>query len=201
MKKSKMLFESYITYLNEKASIDWNNYLTPEEVKQFLSKDDKVESAENIIYSNDFKPRYKDLHNDLQKKYNNSYTKNELVKSLVDFYEGGHLLTEGIHLVAYVKSPYEFGTKIIEDNDYPSKKAFSDDLKANEYKVVSVFDNRDLYVADHSDYGKLSQLKKDLLNIKKWYEEEKSKNPSTTLWKDDYEKLKKIYDEAIKQKL
>ena len=201
MKRSKTLFESYITHLNEKASIDWNNYLTPEEVKQFLSKDDKVESAENIIYSNDFKPRYKDLHNDLQKKYNNSYTKNELVKSLVDFYEGGHLLTEGIHLVAYVKSPYESGTKTIEDNDYPSKKAFSDDLKANEYKVVSVLDNRDLYVADHSDYGKLSQLKKDLLKFKKWYEEEKSKNPNTTLWKDDYEKLKKIYDEAIKQKL
>lgn len=201
MKKSKMLFESYITHLNEKASIDWNNYLTPEEVKQFLSKDDKVESAENIIYSNDFKPRYKDLHNDLQKKYNNSYTKNELVKSLVDFYEGGHLLTEGIHLVAYVKSPYESGTKTIEDNDYSSKKAFADDLRANEYKVISIADNRDLYVVDHSDFGKLAQLKKELDRYKQYYEEAKKNNPNTTLWKDEIDKLQAIYDEAIKQKL
>ena len=201
MKKSKMLFESYITHLNEKASIDWNNYLTPEEVKQFLSKDDKVESAENIIYSNDFKPRYKDLHNDLQKKYNNSYTKNELVKSLVDFYEGGHLLTEGIHLVAYVKSPYESGTKTIEDNDYNSKKAFADDLRANEYKVISIADNRDLYVVDRSDFGKLTQLKKELDRYKQYYEEAKKNNPNTTLWKDEIDKLQAIYDEAIKQKL
>ena len=201
MKRSKTLFESYITHLNEKASIDWNNYLTPEEVRQFLSKDDKVESAENIIYSNDFKPRYKDLHNDLQKKYNNSYTKNELVKSLVDFYEGGHLLTEGIHLVAYVKSPYESGTKTIEDNGYPSKKAFSDDLKANEYKVISIFDNRDLYVSDHSDYGKLSQLKKEMLFYKRMWEDAKKDNSDSTLFKNDYEKLKKIYDEAMNQKL
>lgn len=201
MKKSKMLFESYITHLNEKASIDWNNYLTPEEVKQFLSKDDKVESAENIIYSNDFKPRYKDLHNDLQKKYNNSYTKNELVKSLVDFYEGGHLLTEGIHLVAYVKSPYDSGTKTIEDNDYNSKKAFADDLRANEYKVISIADNRDLYVVDHSDFGKLTQLKKELDRYKQYYEEAKKNNPNTTLWKDEIDKLQAIYDEAIKQKL
>ncbi len=201
MKKSKMLFESYITHLNEKASIDWNNYLTPEEVKQFLSKDDKVESAENIIYSNDFKPRYKDLHNDLQKKYNNSYTKNELVKSLVDFYEGGHLLTEGIHLVAYVKSPYDSGTKTIEDNDYNSKKAFADDLRANEYKVISIADNRDLYVVDHSDFSKLTQLKKELDRYKQYYEEAKKNNPNTTLWKDEIDKLQAIYDEAIKQKL
>ena len=26
--------------LTEKASIDWNNFLTPEEVEKFLSKDD-----------------------------------------------------------------------------------------------------------------------------------------------------------------
>lgn len=77
--------------LVEKASIDWNNYLTKDEVKQFLSKDDKIESAENIIYSKEFKPRYNDLHNDLQKKYNNSWTKRELVHDLAEFYENGHL--------------------------------------------------------------------------------------------------------------
>ena len=58
--------------LVEKANIDWNNYLSKDEVKQFLSKDDKTESAENIIYSKEFRKRYQDLHNDLQKKYNNS---------------------------------------------------------------------------------------------------------------------------------
>lgn len=77
--------------LLEKASIDWNNYLTPEEVKQFLSKDDKVESAEEIIYSKEFKSRYNDLHNDLQAKYNNSWNKRELVQDLANFYHNGHL--------------------------------------------------------------------------------------------------------------
>ncbi len=37
--------------LNEKASIDWNNFLTKEEINEFISKDDKTESAENIIYN------------------------------------------------------------------------------------------------------------------------------------------------------
>ena len=83
--------KNIIQNLNEKASIDWNNYLTPEEVKQFLSKDDKVESAEEIIYSKEFKPRYNDLHNDLQAKYNNSWNKRELVQDLANFYYSGHL--------------------------------------------------------------------------------------------------------------
>lgn len=82
--------------LVEKASIDWNNYLTKEEVKEFLSKDDKIESAENIIYSKEFRKRYQDLHNDLQKKYNNSWTKQELVKDLEKFYNNGHLITDNL---------------------------------------------------------------------------------------------------------
>ena len=82
--------------LEEKAVIDWNNYLTPKEVEQFLAKDDKVESAENIIYSKEFKKRYKDFHNELQAKYNNSWTKRELVDDLVDFYNHGNLLTEAL---------------------------------------------------------------------------------------------------------
>lgn len=88
------LSKNIIMNLNEKASIDWNNYLTPEEVKLFLSKDDKVESAENIIYSDEFKKRYNDLHNDLQAKYKNSWTKRELVQDLANFYYNGNLLTE-----------------------------------------------------------------------------------------------------------
>lgn len=82
--------------LVEKASIDWNNYLSKDEVKQFLSKDDKTESAENIIYSKEFRKRYQDLHNDLQKKYNNSWNKYELVQDLVNFYNNGHLNTDNL---------------------------------------------------------------------------------------------------------
>ena len=82
--------------LVEKASIDWNNYLSKDEVKQFLSKDDKTESAENIIYSKEFRKRYQDLHNDLQKKYNNSWNKSELVQDLVKFYNNGHLNTDNL---------------------------------------------------------------------------------------------------------
>lgn len=82
--------------LVEKASIDWNNYLSKDEVKQFLSKDDKTESAENIIYSKEFRKRYQDLHNDLQKKYSNSWNKSELVQDLVNFYNNGHLNTDNL---------------------------------------------------------------------------------------------------------
>ena len=110
-------------------------------------------------------------------------------------------LTEGIHLVAYVRSPYESGIKTIEDTDYNSKKAFADDLRANEYKVLSISDNRDLYVIDHSDFSNLAQLKKELNKYKQYYEDSKKYNPDTTLLKDEIDKLQAIYDEAIKQSL
>jgi hypothetical protein len=88
---SKKIKECFLT---EKASIDWNNYLTPEEVAKFLSKDNKFEVAREIVDSEEFKPRYNDLHNTLQAKYKNSWEKDELVKDLVEFYNFGHLITE-----------------------------------------------------------------------------------------------------------
>lgn len=86
--------QKIIRNLTEKASIDWNNYITPDELKTFLSKDDKVEAAEDLIYSDIFKDRYKRFHNKLQKKYNNSWTKPELVRDLVNFYYNDNFLTE-----------------------------------------------------------------------------------------------------------
>ena len=188
------LYESYIRKLNEKASIDWNNYLTKEEIKEFLAKDDKVESAENLIYSKEFKDRFQDF-----KK--SGWNRKELTQDLATFYDNGNLITEGIHLVAYVKSPYESRVKAIEDSDYSSKSEFARDLRANEYKVLSVNDNRDLYVVDHSDFGNLAQLKKEMLFYKRMWEDAKRDNPDSTLFKNDYEQLKKIYDEAMNQKL
>ena len=73
--------------LTEKASIDWNNFLTPEEVEKFLSKDDKVESAEEIIYNskgNFYNKYFKDLKD-------RGWHKMELVQDLVSFYENNHL--------------------------------------------------------------------------------------------------------------
>ena len=199
--KSFDILEKEENKLEEKASIDWNNYLTKEEVKEFLSKDDKVESAENIIYSKEFRKRYQDLHNDLQKKYNNSWTKQELVKDLENFYTNGHLITEGMHLVAYVRSPYKPGVQAIEDSDYASKTDFAKDLRANEFTVLGVNDNRDLYVVDNSDFGNLAQLKKKMKFYKMMWDDAKKENPESTLFKDDYERLKKIYDEAMRQPL
>lgn len=199
--KSFDILEKEENKLEEKASIDWNNYLTKEEVKAFLSKDDKEESAENIIYSKEFRKRYQDLHNDLQKKYNNSWTKQELVKDLENFYTNGHLITEGMHLVAYVRSPYKPGVQAIEDSDYASKTDFAKDLRANEFTVLGVNDNRDLYVVDNSDFGNLAQLKKKMKFYKMMWDDAKKENPESTLFKDDYERLKKIYDEAMRQPL
>ena len=93
------------------------------------------------------------------------------------------------------------GVKAIEDSDYSSKSEFARDLRANEYKVLSVNDNRDLYVVDHSDFGNLAQLKKEMLFYKRMWEDAKRDNPDSTLFKDDYEQLKKIYDEAMNQSL
>ena len=199
--KSFDILEKEENKLEEKASIDWNNYLTKEEVKAFLSKDDKEESAENIIYSKEFRKRYQDLHNDLQKKYNNSWTKQELIKDLENFYTNGHLITEGMHLVAYVRSPYKPGVQAIEDSDYASKTDFAKDLRANEFTVLGVNDNRDLYVVDNSDFGNLAQLKKKMKFYKMMWDDAKKENPESTLFKDDYERLKKIYDEAMRQPL
>lgn len=70
--------------LNEKASIDWNNYLTPEEVNNFLSKEDKVESAEKVIYDKSFNDRF----NDFKKS---GWTKKDLTKDLIKYYNNGHL--------------------------------------------------------------------------------------------------------------
>ena len=199
--KSFDILEKEENKLEEKASIDWNNYLTKEEVKAFLSKDDKEESAENIIYSKEFRKRYQDLHNDLQKKYNYSWTKQELVKDLENFYTNGHLITEGMHLVAYVRSPYKPGVQAIEDSDYASKTDFAKDLRANEFTVLGINDNRDLYVVDNSDFGNLAQLKKKMKFYKMMWDDAKKENPESTLFKDDYERLKKIYDEAMRQPL
>lgn len=73
--------------LTEKASIDWNNYLTPEEVNKFLSKDDKVESAEEIVYNTkgNFYQKYFDKFKD------EGWTKRELTQDLSNFYNNKHL--------------------------------------------------------------------------------------------------------------
>lgn len=78
--------------LIEKASIDWNNYLTPEEVKAFLSKDDKIESAEDVIFDrngNFFNKYWKDF-----KKQ--GWNKLDLVNDLERFYTNGHLVTNNL---------------------------------------------------------------------------------------------------------
>ena len=183
--------------LLEKASIDWNNYLTPEEVQKFLEKDDKVESAENIIYSKDFEKRYKDLHNDLQKKYNNSWTKNELVHDLEQFYNNGHLITEGIlneniHLYGFVKDQ-DGNSKIIEDYDYSNKNSFKADLVGNGYTVRRISDNRDMYIMDHSNFLSVAQVKNEINKLKKDLKYNKE-NGYTALMSDVQSKINNLED-------
>lgn len=81
--------QNILTNINEKASIDWNNYLTKDEVNKFLSKDDKVESAEEIIRNTkgNFFQKYWD-------QFKNDWTKDELVHDLANFYYNDHLINE-----------------------------------------------------------------------------------------------------------
>ena len=181
--------------LQEKANIDWNNYLTKDEVKKFLSKDDKIESAEDIIYDkngNFFNKYWKNFKKQGWKKL-------ELVNDLERFYTNGHLITEGIHLIAYVKDKKSGEYSTIEDRDYNSKKDFEKELKANGYSNISILDNRDMYLIDNTDYTRVSQLKKDLQQLKKDINDAKDKYPA--LYKSyvkEYDKLKTIYDNVMK---
>lgn len=194
--KSFDILEKEENKLEEKASIDWNNFLTKKEVKDFLNKDDKIESAENIIYDtkgNFFNKYWKDF-----KK--SGWTKQELVKDLENFYTNGHLITEGIHLIAYVKDKKSGEYSTIEDRDYNSKKDFERELRANGYINISILDNRDMYLIDNTDYTRVSQLKKELNNLKKDMKTyDKEKYPF--LYKDTlnkYNKLKEVYDNVMK---
>lgn len=144
--------------LIEKASIDWNNYLTPEEVKRFKSKDDKIEAAGEIIYDKEFKDRLEDF-----KK--SGWTDEQLIDDLFSFDLNKHL-TEGMHLFAFVKDE-DGNNKIIEDNDYPDKKSFENDLRANGYTVRRINDEKDMFIMDNSDYRSLNEVTNKIKQIEK----------------------------------
>ena len=146
--------------LIEKAAIDWNNYLTPEEVAKFHKKDDEVEAVGEIIYDKAFKDRLKSF-----KK--SGWTDEQLIDDLLSFYWNKHL-TEGMHLYAFVKDE-DGNDKIIEDSDYPDKKSFKADLIANGYKVRRINTDRDMFIMDNSDYRsenevitRIKQIEKDI---------------------------------------
>ena len=77
--------------LIEKASIDWNNYLTPEEVQKLKSKNDvdKADIAGDIIDSKEFKDK-------LENFKKSGWTYEELVDNLLSFCWNGNL-TESNH--------------------------------------------------------------------------------------------------------
>ena len=111
--------------LLEKASIDWNNYLSDEEVSKFLSKDDKVESAEEIIYDtkgNFYNTYFKDFKN-------RGWSKYELTQYLADFYYNGHLNEDS----------YDLWTNQINQKSEPELQEYLDKL----YKQLGTYNNSD----------------------------------------------------------
>lgn len=102
-------------------------------------------------------------------------------------------LTEGIHLEALVRNP-DGETKIIKDDDYSSKSDFAKDLRANEFTVLSVQDNRDLYILDHSNYKNLKQVYDRMVFLKSMLKD-------CSAFQKDYDEMKNLYDEAMKIKL
>lgn len=158
---NKYIKEDY--KLEEKATIDWNNYLTTDEVKKFLSKDDKMESAENIIYSKEFEPRYKDLHNPLQAEFKNSWTRKELVKDLNDFYNFGNLITNKKLDESYTLKGQENGKSFdIAYNDNKDKlEKFKNEMQVAHPKIT-------MWIDEDKDTKHLSESKHKI--------EEKSRN-------------------------
>lgn len=111
--------------LNEKASIDWNNYLTSEEIKKFLNKPD-VDSIGEIIYDKSFKDR-------LENFKKSDWTDEELIDDLLSFYWNGHLLTEKEHR----PSSYEFWQQQIDNMSEEQLKNYISKL----YKQYREFDD------------------------------------------------------------
>ena len=105
-------------------------------------------------------------------------------------------LNEGISLTATVKTP-DGDVKIINDSDYPDKQSFKRDLIANEFKVLSIRDNRDNYVIDNSNYVSLNNVKKELKIWKRMQEE--SSNPN--LYQDKVNELQDLINKAMKIEL
>ena len=108
-------------------------------------------------------------------------------------------LEEGIHLIAYVTDKKSGESTTIEDYDYNSKKQFEQELKNNGYKVISILDNRDMFLLDNTDYTRVSQIQKELRQLKKDIKDSKDKYPA--LYKsyiNDYNNLKDVYDKVMK---
>ena len=111
-----------------------------------------------------------------------------------------NIISEGMHLIAYVKDKNSGEFATIEDSDYSSKQQFENDLKANGYTNISILDNRDLYLIDNSDFTRVSQVREKLRELKKDINEyDEQKYPSLhKLSVDNYNKLKQLYDKVMK---
>lgn len=116
---------------------------------------------------------------------------------------------EGIHLTAIVRysdpRPGEQpnGYKKIEDNSYSSKKDFKRDLKANGYVVRTIWDNRDTYIIDNSDYKSLNDVSNNIAYYKRELKSmDKEKYPTLTKsYKEKIEELIELYNNAMKVNL
>lgn len=111
-----------------------------------------------------------------------------------------NIISEGMHLIAYVKDKNSGEFATIEDSDYNSKQQFENDLKANGYTNISILDNKDLYLIDNSDFTRVSQVREKLRELKKDINEyDEQKYPSLhKLSVDNYNKLKQLYDKVMK---
>ena len=111
-----------------------------------------------------------------------------------------NIISEGMHLIAYVKDKNSGEFATIEDSDYNSKQQFENDLKANGYTNISILDNRDLYLIDNSDFTRVSQVREKLRELKKDINEyDEQKYPFLHKQSvDNYNKLKQLYDKVMK---
>ena len=96
-----------------------------------------MESAKEIIYSEEFEPRYKDLHNPLQAKYKNSWTKKELVNDLADFYYQGNLIIEN-YILKGRENDKSFDIAYNDNKDKLEK--FKNELQACHPKITMWID-------------------------------------------------------------
>lgn len=116
-----------------------------------------------------------------------------------------NIKNEGIQLTAIVRiaKPMEGekrGYFKMTDNDYPDKESFRKDLRANGYVVRTIWDKRDEYIMDNSDYGLLSQVTNKINLYLKWKKDCESEGRKF-IFQDELDKLIDLQKKALQIKL
>ena len=162
-------FGQGLEYYNKKEESKYTINDLPKSIKEIKNMNqffrDILEQENDKYWKEMLKDAYTCDNNILNPNETPLKRKREIVQQYLD-YKNNNKLTEGIHLYGFVKDK-DGNAKVMEDTDYPNKKSYESDLRANGYTVNRVNDNRDMYVLDNSDYRSINEITNKIKQIEK----------------------------------